>query len=478
MAAEHFSYTCQQCKQPFQLDTSLEDLSPSAYDMIAGSLPQPPTPLPASPPTAKTSRLPSPALSPKATNPNPNPNPNPAESFVLLQESVLQAPGAGRGRLPVPSKRQAAQLSLPALSDASEKDKDKEKDKEREKEKEKLPSPPAPRAHNLRHLHRLFDLLSSRTDATHPLCAECTHALMDGLNKQLEEARRERDGYIAFEREAKRELERGRGGVDAEQGLLAKLLADERAAVAELRTAEAELGRLDQELLALGAEEAELEREEAAFWAQHASTQIASSNLRTALSSLRGAMRTSERELDALERTNVYDDAFCLGSDGVFGTINGLRLGRAGTVVVEWSEINAAWGQTVLLLHTLARKLEFTFDGWVLHPMGSFSRLARLGGNNESYELYGSTDIVVTRLLHNRRFDYAMVAFLDCLRQITEHAKRLDPSLDFYYPISKDRIGDASVKLQFSQEEAWTKAMRYILVVLKRLLRWVVNMDT
>jgi len=71
-----------------------------------------------------------------------------------------------------------------------------------------------------------------------------------------------------------------------------------------------------------------------------------------------------------------------------------------------------------------------------------------------------------------------MVAFLDCLRQITEHAKRLDPALDFSYPINKDKIGDASVKLQFSQEELWTKAMRYILVVLKRLLKWVVNMDT
>lgn len=28
---------------------------------------------------------------------------------------------------------------------------------------------------------------------------------------------------------------------------------------------------------------------------------------------------------------------------------------------VEWSEINAAWGQTVLLLHSLARKMNLTF---------------------------------------------------------------------------------------------------------------------
>ncbi|EJU04329.1 autophagy protein 6 [Dacryopinax primogenitus] len=334
-----------------------------------------------------------------------------------------------------------------------------------------------PRAQNLRHLPKLFDILSSRTGVDHPLCAECTHSLIDGLNKQLDEARRERDGYIAFEREAKRELERGRAGVGEEASHLDKLRQDESAAVLELSAAESELQKLEHELAALRSESDALDLEERAFWAEQASTQIASSTLRASLSSLRSAIRTSERELDALERTNVYDDAFCLGSDGVFGTINGLRLGRAGTVVVDWSEINAAWGQTLLLLHTLARKLEFTFDGWELHPLGSFSRISR-AGKDDSYELYASTDIVVTRLLHNRRFDYAMVAFLDCLRQVVEFVKRKDSTLDFVYSINKDRIGDASVKLQFSQEETWTKSMRYILVVLKRLLRWVVNMDT
>lgn len=33
---------------------------------------------------------------------------------------------------------------------------------------------------------------------------------------------------------------------------------------------------------------------------------------------------------------------------------------------VEWSEINAAWGQTVLLLHSLARKMNLTFERLVV----------------------------------------------------------------------------------------------------------------
>lgn len=39
--------------------------------------------------------------------------------------------------------------------------------------------------------------------------------------------------------------------------------------------------------------------------------------------------------LEKLERTNVYNDAFCIGHDGVFGTINGLRLGRVPGVPVS-----------------------------------------------------------------------------------------------------------------------------------------------
>lgn len=41
--------------------------------------------------------------------------------------------------------------------------------------------------------------------------------------------------------------------------------------------------------------------------------------------------------------------------DGPFGTISGFRLGRTPDVAVEWDEINAAWGQAVLLLHAMAQ---------------------------------------------------------------------------------------------------------------------------
>ena len=116
---------------------------------------------------------------------------------------------------------------------------------------------------------------------------------------------------------------------------------------------------------------------------------------------------------------------------------------------VEWAEINAAWGQTLLLLYTVARKLDFVFEKFVspirasghesltvpysyrLVPMGSFSRVERTTGDKATYELYGSGDLHFGRLLHNRRFDIAMVAVLDCLKQIMDWVQSQDTSVEF-----------------------------------------------
>lgn len=54
--------------------------------------------------------------------------------------------------------------------------------------------------------------------------------------------------------------------------------------------------------------------------------------------------------------------AFFYRHSGQFGTINNFRLGRLPSVPVEWNEINAAWGQTVLLLHALANKMGLKFQ--------------------------------------------------------------------------------------------------------------------
>jgi beclin len=70
------------------------------------------------------------------------------------------------------------------------------------------------------------------------------------------------------------------------------------------------------------------------FWRAHNEQQLASVQQTSQLAALRAAYASDSATLEKLERTNVYNDAFCIGHDGVFGTINGLRLGRVTGVPV------------------------------------------------------------------------------------------------------------------------------------------------
>lgn len=180
----------------------------------------------------------------------------------------------------------------------------------------------------------------------------------------------------------------------------------------------------------------------------------------------------TKRQLDRLRKTNMYNDAFRIWHDGSFGTINGLRFGRLPQCHVEWSEINAAAGQALFLLDTLARKMNFTFRTFRLHPAGSFSKIERFDGDAATYELYGTSDLT-GMLFWNRRFDHALVAFLNCILQLGDFAEAQDPKFRLPYRINKDKIGDVSVKLQFSSDETWTKALKYTLINLKWLIGFV-----
>ncbi|KAH9166433.1 APG6-domain-containing protein [Lactarius sanguifluus] len=496
------AFICQQCKQPLQLDASLVDLAPSAYDMIVGSLPpqlnlQPPPeeeklvqlPAPSSVKEAwKSTRQASghsqPQLSPRAQGKLPQRPPLlPNESFVILQDSVIN-------NIPshVSFPSQTPKLS-PAESGAASLTKDPPVDDADHVN-------PSPLSHHLRSTQRLLNLLSSRTDIDHPLCAECTHILLSNLTRQLEETKKERDGYIAFEKEAKKEKDREKEGLNPQEAerKIARLKEDKRIAIEQLREAEREREQLSEELRSLELEEKTLEEEEEEyvlvhspganirndvlpirFWRSYNAHLLRSAEQSSQLASLRATYVADSATLERLERTNVYNDAFCIGHDGVFGTINSLRLGRVPGVPVEWAEINAAWGQTLLLLYTIARKLDFTFENYRLVPMGSFSRVERTTGDKATYELYGSGDLHLGRLLHNRRFDFAMVAVLDCLRQLMEWVRLQDSSVEFPHQVVKDKIGDSSVKLQFNQEETWTRALRHVLLALKILLKWTTS---
>jgi beclin 1 len=349
----------------------------------------------------------------------------------------------------------------------------------------------------------MFEILSARSDIDHPICVECTELLVDGLQKRLGVATRERDAYVDYLRRANTDVP-STEEVKAAEADLKAAQKQEAIAIANLEKLEIEKAELDEQLAALEKEARELDTIESDFWSER---NAFSSNL-SSFQNERDALTTKHAHdtqiLTQLQRRSVYNDTFNITHDNHFATINGLRLGRLSSPYVDWPEINAAWGQTCLLLATLAERLGYKFQGYELCPMGSTSAILKLetkptnqstisastsNATRQRLELYSSGEMPLTFGFMHRKFDAAMVAFLDCLKQLCDFVEKAPagggaaggpgpPGMEMPYEIKKDRIHDQSIKLSMSKEENWTKACKYTLTCCKYLLAHANNVET
>jgi len=247
---------------------------PSAYDMIVASLPQSnsnhahqpseaeqlahlPVHVRSAWQRSKETTSSSEPMSTRAQGKQPQRgSPLPNESFVMLQDSAIRNIPSQSMSTPRKSSSMAKATSLSSTPDS-----------------QNLPVPsaqlqpdtpnPTPISHHLRSTLRLFNHLSTRTEIDHPLCAECTQILLTSLQRQLDETKKERDGYIAFEKEVKKEKDgQGMSREEAEKKI-EKLKVEEKVAIENLKEAEREREEFDRELKALEEEEKALEEEEA-----------------------------------------------------------------------------------------------------------------------------------------------------------------------------------------------------------------------
>jgi beclin 1 len=339
---------------------------------------------------------------------------------------------------------------------------------------------------NMETVMRLFEVLSARSDIDHPICSDCTELLLDSLQKRQADVIRERDAYAEFVRSAQQDAPTAEEKAETQRALK-EARQQEKRALEELEALELEKSKMEVEIAALDSESTALEEEEEAFWRERNAFASKLSAFRSERDSLQNQLSHETSLLEALQRTNVYNDTFCIGHDGTFGTINGLRLGRTAEHPVDWSEINAAWGQTLLLLTVVTEKLGIQLRGYELVPVGSTSKVIKIDQSQTAslvdgrakrtiFELYSSGDLPLGLGFLHRNFDSAMVAFLECLRQTGEHVEKTTPrsnttGLRMPYPIVKDKIGDVSIKHgNFGQEEQWTKACKYTLTCCKFLL--------
>ena len=344
-------------------------------------------------------------------------------------------------------------------------------------------------------INRLFEILSARSDIDHPVCVDCTELLVEGLERKLEASSRERDTYVRHLKRVQAENPTPEQIKSRQEGLqIAEQAKSE--AMAELRKLEQEKDTLDDEILTLEEESRQLDKEEDFFWRERNAFASRMADFQSERDSINAKYNHDSQLLDKLERSNVHNDTFCISHDGSFATINGLRLGRLSNKPVDWPEINAAWGHALLLVVTVADKLDFKFQGFEPQPMGSTSKIiryetsspasSRLGSRpmqappkKHILELYSSGDMPLGLTFMHRKFDNAMVAFLELVRQLGIQIRKEtppdEPPLKLPYKIEGDKIGDVSIKLGIAQDDGWTKACKLTLTCCKFLLAHASN---
>ncbi|KJH49252.1 autophagy protein Apg6 [Dictyocaulus viviparus] len=254
---------------------------------------------------------------------------------------------------------------------------------------------------------------------------------------------------------------------------LRNLKDEERALKAQFDQLCLEEERLDAELMEKRTCLEEKTEEEARMWLQfrdnHRKLLSIDERTRKADAELRYAAEQHRR----LANTNALDLVFHIWtdpSDGMIGEINGFRLGRLPDRLVDWPEINAAWGQLVLLLDVLMKRVNVKQDNFKLITMGSHSSIEykRSSGEEVKYALFASGS---WKPFGNNNMDNGIMAYLQCYEVLRTALQKQNPRFEIPHRIIKDCIlhgtMEYSVKMLLNKEERWTKAMKLLLTNLR-----------
>lgn len=194
-------------------------------------------------------------------------------------------------------------------------------------------------------------------------------------------------------------------------------------------------------------------------------------------------------KLQALTSRTALSELFYISysSDGIFGTINGLRLGWSPDIgptngggnnpadsldihLIE--EINAALGFASLMLDSLAQAMNFKFFFWSVDPKGSRSEMVNVKTPSQRLSLYltpSSTNLWSSWWLWNTSFNAGIKAFASCVDEFAEFLRLSDPSVVLPHRIERSLIDNLPLQFSLTTGERWTKAMKYLLTDLKWL---------
>ncbi|OMO64297.1 Beclin family [Corchorus capsularis] len=325
-------------------------------------------------------------------------------------------------------------------------------------------------------LKRAFEIATTQTQVEQPLCLECMRVLSDKLDKEVEDVTRDIEAYEACLQRLEGEPRDVLSEADFRKEK-AKIEDEEKRLKAAIEEIEKQNAEVNAELKELEQKSNRLKELEERYWQEFNNFQFQLIAHQEERDAILAKTEVSQAHLELLKRTNVLNDAFPIWHDGEFGTINNFRLGRLPKIPVEWDEINAAWGQACLLLHTMCQYFRPKFHYRIkIIPMGSYPRI--MDSNNNTYELFGPVN-----LFWSTRYDKAMTLYLTCLKDFAEFANSKDqennipPEKRFSLPykIENDKVENYSITQSFNKQENWTKALKYTLCNLKWALYWFIG---
>ncbi|KAK6919989.1 Atg6, BARA domain, partial [Dillenia turbinata] len=317
-------------------------------------------------------------------------------------------------------------------------------------------------------LKRAFEIATSQT--------QCMRVLSDKLDKEVEDVNRDIKAYEATLRRLEGEAQDVLSEAESLKEKL-KMEEEERKLEAMIQETENQCAEIFAELNEVETKSNRFKELEERYWHEFNSFQFQLTSYQEKRDGILAKIEVSQAHLELLKRTNVLNDAFPIWHDGEFGTINNFRLGRLPKIPVEWDEINAAWGQACLLLHTMAQYFQPKFHYRIkVLPMGSYPWI--VDTNNNTYDLFGPAN-----LFWSTQCDKAMTLFLICLKDFAEFAyskdqeKNISPEKCFKLPykIENDKVENYSITQSLIKQESWTKAVKYTLCNLKWALYWFVG---
>ncbi|KAG4095678.1 APG6-domain-containing protein [Neocallimastix lanati (nom. inval.)] len=326
----------------------------------------------------------------------------------------------------------------------------------------------------LKVVKKIFDIISGKNEIDHPLCNDCAKILNEKLKQNLDKIKKEIVSYQSYydqlrlnirnsPEETETEID-----INAEEEEINKLKSKQKSNSETLEMLEKQLKELEIESTKLDQESKELDEREQELLKKANLFQQIMDEYNDNKESVEINLKQMEEKLVQLRKANAYNDTFRIEYDGAFGTINGFRLGRLPSYQIDLCEINAAFGQTLLLLYSLAKKTDFSFKNYRLIPNGSYSRIEKID-DNSSYDFF-IRENAFGRIFKSWRNEKALLVFLECLKQFSEYLENnnnTDRAFQLTYKIEQDKIGDVSVKSK--EDEIWTKALKYILIDLRNI---------